>query len=92
LLTLLLAQDTSTANVTTAPQSLGSALLRGVVASVIYAVVGLLMFALAFFIINKAVPFSLRKEIEDQQNPAIGVVIACVIIGIAMVVSAAVHG
>jgi putative membrane protein len=69
-----------------------ASLVRGVVSSLVYSTVGLVMFALAFFIINKAVPFSLRKEIEDDQNTSLGIVIAAVILGIAMIVSAAVHG
>lgn len=72
--------------------SLLRVLLRGVVSSLIYAVIGLVMFSLAFWIINKSVPFSLRKEIEDDQNVALGIVIASVIIGIAMILSAAIHG
>jgi putative membrane protein len=69
-----------------------SSLVRGVVGSLVYSTVGLVMFAIAFMIINKAVPFSIRKEIEDDQNTSLGIVIAAVIVGIAMIVSAAVHG
>ncbi|MFO0558877.1 MAG: DUF350 domain-containing protein [Polyangiales bacterium] len=69
-----------------------SSLVRGVVGSLVYSTVGLVMFAVAFLIINKAVPFSIRKEIEDDQNTSLGIVIAAVIVGIAMIVSAAVHG
>ena len=57
-----------------------------------YWTVGLGIFASEFNINNKTVPFSLRKEIEDDQNTALGIVIAAVILGIAMIVSAAVHG
>jgi putative membrane protein len=67
-------------------------LVRGVVGSLVYSTVGLVMFAVAFMIINKVVPFSIRKEIEDDQNTSLGIVIAAVILGIAMIVSAAVHG
>jgi uncharacterized membrane protein YjfL (UPF0719 family) len=37
-------------------------------------------------------PFSMRKEIEEDHNMALGIIIASIIIGIAMIVSAAVHG
>lgn len=69
-----------------------NSLVRGIVGSLVYSTIGLVMFAIAFLIINKTVPFSLRKEIEDDQNTALGIVIASVILGIAMIVSAAVHG
>jgi hypothetical protein len=53
---------------------------------------GLILFALAFWIMAKVSPFSIRKEIEEDQNMALGIVIAAVIIGIALIVSAAIHG
>ena len=63
-----------------------------VVETLAFTIVGLLLFALAFWIIVKVSPFSIRKEIEEDQNIALGIVIAAVIIGIALIVSAAVHG
>ncbi len=58
----------------------------------VYTVVGLILFALAFFIMGKATPFSLRKEIEEDQNIALAIVIASVIIGIALIIVAAITG
>jgi uncharacterized membrane protein YjfL (UPF0719 family) len=63
-----------------------------VVETLAFTIVGLVLFALAFWIIVKVSPFSIRKEIEEDQNMALGIVIAAVIIGIALIVSAAVHG
>ncbi len=53
---------------------------------------GLIMFAIAFVIIVKVSPFSIRKEIEDDQNTSLAIIIGSVIIGIALIVAAAVHG
>ena len=55
-----------------------------VVETLAFTIVGLLLFALAFWIIVKVSPFSIRKEIEEDQNMALGIVIAAVIIGIAL--------
>ena len=63
-----------------------------IVATLVFSLIGLVMFALAFWIIAKISPFSIRKEIEVDQNIALGIVIGAVIIGIAMIVAAAVHG
>ena len=54
--------------------------------------IGILLFAVAFLIIVKVTPFSLRKEIEEDQNTALAIIIASVIIGIALIVSSAIHG
>lgn len=67
-------------------------MLELIVTTLIFTVTGLILFALAFWIIGKVTPFSIRKELEEDQNVAIGVVIAAVIIGIALIVSAAIHG
>jgi uncharacterized membrane protein YjfL (UPF0719 family) len=59
---------------------------------VIYVVLGLGLFALAYLIVQKVVPFSIRKEIEEDQNIALGVVLGSVFIGIAIILAAAIRG
>jgi putative membrane protein len=60
--------------------------------TVIFTVFGLLVFGLAYMIIVKATPFSIRKEIEDDQNTALAIIIGAVILGVALIIAAAVHG
>ena len=60
--------------------------------TVIFTVFGLLVFGLAYLFIVKASPFSIRKEIEDDQNTALAIIIGSVIIGVALIIAAAVHG
>jgi len=67
-------------------------LLPVVVTTVIFVILGLIIFALAFLVIAKATPFSVRKEIEEDQNVALAIVIASVILGSALIIAAAVHG
>ena len=63
-----------------------------VVSSLVFVAIGLVLFLIAFWLIVKMAPFSVRKEIEDDQNTALAIVIAAVILGIALIVSAAIHG
>jgi putative membrane protein len=63
-----------------------------VLQTLIFAIIGVVIFAIAFWIIVKATPFSVRKEIEEDQNVAIAIVIGAIIIGIALVVAAAIQG
>jgi len=63
-------------------------MLSAVASSVIFTVLGLVFFGVSFFIITKMVPFSMRKEIEEDQNTALGIIIGAVLIGIALIVSA----
>jgi putative membrane protein len=59
---------------------------------ILYVLLGLGFFGLAYFLIQKMTPFSLRKEIEEDQNVALGVVLGAVVIGIALIVAAAIRG
>ena len=67
-------------------------LLPLLITTVVFVLLGLIVFALAFFVITKVSPFSVRKEIEDDQNVALAVVIASVILGSALIIAAAIHG
>jgi len=62
------------------------------ISALAFTILGLLLFAVAFWIISKVLPFSIRKEIEDDQNISLGIIIASIIIGIALIVAAAIHG
>lgn len=67
--------------------------LAGVlVTTIIFTVFGLLVFGIAYTIIVKATPFSIRKELEEDQNVALAIVIGAVIIGIALIIAAAIQG
>ena len=63
-----------------------------VVSSLVFVAIGIALFGIAFWIMVKMAPFSVRKEIEEDHNTALAIVIASVIIGIALIVSAAIHG
>jgi putative membrane protein len=67
-------------------------LLPIVVTTLVFVILGLIVFAVVFLVITKATPFSVRKEIEDDQNVALAIVIASVILGSALIIAAAVHG
>jgi putative membrane protein len=67
-------------------------LLPIVVTTVVFVIIGLIVFALAFLVIAKATPFSVRKEIEEDHNVALAIVIASVILGSALIIAAAIHG
>jgi putative membrane protein len=56
-----------------------------------FAMIGLAFFAFAFWLIVKISPSSIRKEIEEDQNTALAILIASVIIGISLIVSSAIH-
>lgn len=62
------------------------------VSSAVFAGIGVVVFGIAFWVMTKIAPFSVKKEIEDDQNVALAVIMAGVIIGIALIISAAITG
>jgi len=62
------------------------------VGSMIYTLFGVIVFGVTFFIVTKITPFSVRKEIEEDQNTALGIIIGSVIIGLAIIIGAAIGG
>ncbi len=61
-----------------------------VIMSVVFVAIGVAVFGIAFWLITKVTPFSIRKEIEDDQNTALGIVIGAVILGLAWIIAAAI--
>ena len=66
--------------------------LKALVASIVYSVIGIVMFALSFMVIRLVTPFSLRKEIEEDQNTALALLIGSVILGLSIIIAAAIGG
>ncbi len=62
------------------------------VTTLIFVVIGLIFFAIGFFILEKGMPYSVHKEIEEDQNTALGIIIGSMLIGIAIIIAAAIHG
>ncbi|MDM0065576.1 DUF350 domain-containing protein [Variovorax sp. J31P207] len=59
--------------------------------SLLYAVIGLAVFWLAFLLIDKLTPYDLWQEIVEKQNMALGLVVAAMSLGICIIVAAAIH-
>ena len=62
------------------------------VSSAVFAGIGIVVFGIAFWLMNKLAPFPIKKEIEEDQNVALAVIMAGVIIGVSLIIAAAVSG
>lgn len=69
---------------------LGPTFVQHFVESIIYSLLGVAVFALSFLLISKLTPFSIRKEIEEDQNTSLGIIIGSIIIGLSIIISAAI--
>lgn len=61
------------------------------VAALVYATIGLAIFGLAFIVVDRLTPYHLWKEIVDEKNTALAIVVGAVSIGISIIVSAAIR-
>lgn len=62
------------------------------VAAVVFSLVGIAVLGLSFWLMHKFSPFSVVKELEHDQNTAVAIVMGSVIIGISLIIAAAIQG
>ena len=72
--------------------NLGSGALHTFLLTAAYTLFGLIVFGLAFWIIVSVTPFSIRKEIEEDQNTSLAILIGSVILGLAIIIASVIHG
>ncbi|HEX8638869.1 MAG TPA: DUF350 domain-containing protein [Pyrinomonadaceae bacterium] len=65
-------------------------LLEVLVTTLIFVFIGLVFFGLAYAVLSRVFP--IRKEIEEDQNVALGIVIGSIMLGIALIIAAAING
>ena len=64
--------------------------LRPLVDSIVYSIVGTMVLGLSFYVIEKVLPFSMRKEIAEDQNVALGIILGAFVIGLSIIIAAAI--
>lgn len=60
--------------------------------SILYALTGVVIFWLSFVIIDKITPYNLWKQLVEEKNVALAIVVGAMCLGIAIIVAASVHG
>jgi putative membrane protein len=71
---------------------LTSAALHTFLVTLAYTVFGIIVFGVAFWLITKLVPFSMRKEIEEDQNISLAILVGSVLLGLAIIIASTIHG
>ena len=62
-----------------------------VVNAIVYAGIGIVIFAGAFLVIDKVTPYNLWKEIVQEHNTALALLLGAMSLGICIIIAAAVH-
>lgn len=61
-----------------------------VVSALVFSAIGMVAFAVFFFLLPRVLPFSLKKEILEDENTALGIVIGAIVLGMAFIIGQAV--
>lgn len=60
--------------------------------SMLYAVIGVVIFWICFVIVDKFTPYRLWEEIVEKKNVALAIVVGATALAIGQIVAAAIHG
>ncbi|NKJ00626.1 DUF350 domain-containing protein [Novosphingobium sp. SG707] len=63
-----------------------------IIATLFYALLGIVVFVASFILVDKLTPGELWKEIIERQNMAVAILAGAVALGLSMIIAAAIHG
>jgi putative membrane protein len=69
-----------------------NALGWNVISAGVFGLMGIVLFMIALWLITKLAPFSVHKEIEEDQNVALGIVMGSILLGLAVILATAIAG
>jgi putative membrane protein len=67
-----------------------SAHARPLVDSIVYSILGTVVLGLSFYVIERLLPFSMRKEIAEDHNVSLGIILGAFVIGLSIIIAAAI--
>jgi putative membrane protein len=67
-------------------------IIQHLVAALVFSVFGVGMLGGCYWLMTIYFPFSVVKEIEQDQNTALGIIIGSVLIGMSIIIAAAIYG
>jgi len=66
-------------------------LVSNFVAAVVFALLGIVILLGSFIALDRLTPYTLWKEIIDQHNTALAILLGAIAVGISIIVAAAIH-
>ena len=59
--------------------------------SIVYALLGIVIFISGFIIVDKLTPYDLWKQLVEEKNLALAIVVGATALGICIIIAAAIH-
>jgi putative membrane protein len=66
-------------------------IIQNIEAALVFAFIGIVVFVVSFVIIDRLTPYDLWREIVQEKNMALAVLVGALSIGICIIIAAAVH-
>ena len=66
-------------------------IVRNIEAALVFAFIGIAVFVVSFVIIDRMTPYDLWREIVQEKNMALAVLVGAMSIGVCIIIAAAVH-
>lgn len=72
--------------------NIGEHLQKGLIETLVFAVLGIVFCAIGYKVVDMLIPGNMGKQIAEEKNVAIAIVAASMILGICIIVAAAITG
>lgn len=69
-----------------------ASLIRHLIAALAFSLLGVIILGVSVWVLAHLLPFSMRKELEEDQNVALGIILGALILGISLIIAAAMLG
>jgi putative membrane protein len=66
-------------------------LYANLLAAIVFAALGIAVYAVSFVLLDRLTPYSLWREIVERQNTALALLIGLVSLGLGLIIAAAIH-
>ncbi len=70
---------------------MASDLATNLIAAILFALLGIVIFVAAFVVVDKLTPGELWKDLLQERNSALAIVMAGIAIGLSIIIAAAIH-
>ena len=65
--------------------------IANIISALVFTFIGILIFVVAFIIMDKLTPYHLWKEIVQEHNMALAILVGAMSIGICIIIASAIH-
>jgi uncharacterized membrane protein YjfL (UPF0719 family) len=65
---------------------------NSIINAVVFSSIGLFLFIFGFWFVDRITPYQLWKEVVEEKNVALAIVVGAVSLGICNIIASAIHG